>query len=292
MREILARRLSSTGPHVIELQTLLSKTGHYHGGVVGVFNADLEEAVKAFQSDNGLVDDGEVIYQGGVTWPKLVKAARQVPVGSYKRPPFATVLPQKMKSRGTYRGGWPRGAIVHFTAGRDGAEKTINGGIENGYTFWCIQRDGRLFTAHDADQWGYHAGSSKWPGLDGTVSDELLGIEINAAGRLTKLSDGRLQSWFKTIVPKDEARQVPGKRYPGELAGYYEKYTDPQESTLVNTLLWLKAQRPDQFSFDLVLGHDEVAPGRKNDPGGALSMTMPEFRAHLKSEWAKREGSK
>lgn len=211
-----------------------------------------------------------------------------------KQPPFATVLKQKMKSRGKYAEGYPKGAIVHFTAGRDGAEKTINGGIGNGYTFWCIQRDGRLFCAHDVDQWGYHAGESRWDKVKrpllGSVSDDLIGIEINAAGKVEKTASGRFVTWFKTFLTIDEVRFTPGK--DNQQRGFYEKYTPEQEHTLIETLMWLKDQNPQVFDFDYVLGHDEVAPKRKNDPGAALSMTMPEFRNYLKLEYAKRKTQK
>ena len=210
-------------------------------------------------------------------------------------PPFAKVLKQRMKVRGTYAKGWPRGAIVHFTAGRDGAEKTINGGIKDGYTYWCIQKDGALFCAHDADKWGYHAGASAWDKwiksihyfLSGSVSDDLIGIEINAAGKVTKIAPGRYQTWFKQIIGEASVRFTEGK--DNQERGYYEKYTPAQEHTLVETLMWLKEQAPDVFSFDFVLGHDEVAPKRKNDPGAALSMTMPQFRDFLRSEWLRRK---
>lgn len=210
-----------------------------------------------------------------------------------KCPPFAKKLAQKMRERGTYSKGWPKGAVVHFTAGRDGAEKTIRGGIKNGYTFWCIQRDGLLVCAHDADKWGYHAGESAWDKvikgiryfLSGSVSDDLIGIEINAAGRVTA-QGAKFKTWFNTLLEPSDVRYTPGK--DNQQKGFYHRFTEAQEKTLVETLFWLKDQNPNAFSFDYVLGHDEVSPKRKNDPGAALSRTMPEFREFLRKEYAKR----
>jgi len=51
---------------------------------------------------------------------------------------------------------------------------------------------------------------------------------------------------------------------------------------LFKLLRWLEYNGNGIFKLDFVLGHDEVAPSRKNDPGGSLSMTMPEFRKKLK----------
>lgn len=217
-----------------------------------------------------------------------------------RAPEFAKIMNQKMPVRGTYKMGWPLGAIVHFTAGRDGAEKTILGGIKNGYTYWCIQRDGTLVCAHSAEKWGWHAGESRWSHLAkklvGSVSDDLIGIEINAAGRVDPIKGkpGKFKTWFGTELDASEVRYSPGKA--NQMKGYYHVYTEAQEETLVKTLVWLKKQNPKVFDFDLVLGHDEVAGmrgigrWRKNDPGAALSMTMDEFRAKLKNEYAKLGG--
>lgn len=217
---------------------------------------------------------------------------------SKKHPPFAKVLTEKMKTKGKYAQGGPLGAVVHFTAGRDGAEKTIKGGIKNGYAYWCIQKDGLIVCAHPADEWGYHAGESKWTHpvykLVGSVSDDLIGIEINCAGRLTKKGE-KFFTWYNVEIPKENVRYTEGK--DNQLKGYYEKFTPQQEETLVQTLFWLKDNFP-MFSFDRTLGHDEVAGKnkygltfwRKNDPGAALSMTMPEFRELLKKRYAAEKG--
>jgi|GEM_PF-3833427 len=65
--------------------------------------------------------------------------------------------------------------------------------------------------------------------------------------------------------------------------GAYEKYTEKQETSLKKLLIWLYKNNSVGLSIDYVLGHDEVSPGRKQDPGGSLSKSMPDYRAHLKS---------
>lgn len=196
--------------------------------------------------------------------------------------PFAKIEQAEMKTRGRYSGGYPRGAVVHFTAGsRPGS---LDFGRKMGHAYLMIQEDGTILQAHPLDRWGYHCGESSWPGLGSGLSDQLVGIEIAAAGRLEKVSGG-YRSWFGTLIPEDQVRLSVSKQ--NIQAGAYQKYTLAQEASLTRLLLWLKSNNPDVFKLEYVLGHDEIAPKRKNDPGAALSLTMPEYRSFLASEWAK-----
>lgn len=231
-------------------------------------------------------------------------------------PPFAKVMKEKMRERGVYAKGSPLGLGMHFTAGHDGAEKTIIGGIKNGYTYWCTQRDGTLFCAHRANYWGYSFGSSGWVGsaakaikktLLGSVSDDLLGMEMNAAGKVKQLPNGKYRPWWneekylakmgKKPNPAQDLEREVVRFTPGvanQEKGWYHIYTDAQILTFIKTAMWLKLRNPTVFDFDYCLGHDEVAgpmsgvfkAWRKNDPGAALPWTMPVFREGLKKFYA------
>lgn len=219
----------------------------------------------------------------------------KVPVKGQKQDwiPFAKVVSPHMRTRGKYKAGYPVGAVVHFTAGSGYGPSTVDYGRNNGYAFLVIQKDGKLYQAHPVSEWGYHAGESAWKRglkpLVGGVSDDLIGIEIISAGRVTKIDENKFKTWFGTYLTRDQVRYTPGKE--NQCEGWYEKYTPEQEKTLLEVLLWMKAQAPDTFDLDLVLGHDEVAGPlgigrwRKNDPGAALSMTMSEFRKLLKKKY-------
>ncbi|HEY5895502.1 MAG TPA: N-acetylmuramoyl-L-alanine amidase [Chthoniobacterales bacterium] len=215
----------------------------------------------------------------------------------------------RMKTRGRYAGGFPRGAIVHFTAGGPNAVNTVEGGIGNGYCFFVIAPNGDVFQNFDLDEWGYHAGKSAYPRLGSGVSQFLVGVEVCNAGKLRQLDENTFRPWFndpeyyrknREAVPRGVPN--PARDYQRDLvrfverkdnceAGWYLRYSTEQEKSLEELLLWLKREEPDIFQFDFVLGHDEVSPGRKNDPGGALSRTMPEFRARLKALHAGNEDS-
>ncbi len=175
--------------------------------------------------------------------------------------PLARVVRPLMKTKGKYLGGYPKGAIVHFTAGRDEDEKSalgsLNWGRESGYCFLVIGPTGIVYQSHPIDEWGSHAGESYWPGLGSGVSSKLIGIEICCAGGL----DAKNTSWFGKTYPESEVRSVTEATF-GCPTGKYKKYTEAQEAALIQLLLWLKSNNPNAFNFELVLGHHE-ASGKK-----------------------------
>lgn len=206
--------------------------------------------------------------------------------------PFANQVENGMGYQGTYLNNYPRGAVVHYTAGRfkGGLRKAIDtmvGGKKNKFTFLVISEDGEVVQGFPLNKWGWHAGKSSHPSLPGSVSDELIGIEICNAGLLEKRGS-KYYSWYGLEIPEDQVRHVK-KNTENQRAGYYHKYTQAQEDALINLLLWLKRNNPKVFDLSLVLGHDEVSTGRKQDPGGSLSMTMPNFRKHLVKLWMEEQ---
>lgn len=198
--------------------------------------------------------------------------------------PFAEIRKPAMTTRGKYKNNYPAGAVVHFTAGRT-AESSLSYGTEVGFCFFVIAKDGKILQSFSLDSWGYHAGNSAWNGFSG-LNRHFVGIEIDCMGQLTYDKTAKVwKSWFGKAVQPANMRTVGRKEnmYPGT----YEIYTPQQEESLIQLLLWLKRNNPDVFSLDNVCGHDECATpaGRKNDPGGSLSMTMPALRKLLMSSY-------
>lgn len=203
------------------------------------------------------------------------------------RCPFAEVVDPPLPTKGRYPKGYPEGAVVHYTAGAYGLSE-LELARQVGFTYFLIDKDGGIHQGFPLDRWGSHAGVSSWPSLGpGNVSKRLVGIEVDCAGVVTPDGAGNFTSWWKSRIPREEVRIVYDEE--NRKAGAYHIYTKEQEESLTRLILWLKENNPEVFSLDLVLGHDEVSPGRKTDPGGSLSMTMPSYRQVLRHQWALSE---
>lgn len=205
--------------------------------------------------------------------------------------PFAVQAGVRLKTHGTYAGRWPKGAVVHYTAGNDAkgsALALVKRAAQDDFAYLCIDSDGTLIQGHPVSQWGYHAGKSAWSGYSGGLNDEAIGIEICSPGRLEKGKDGVLRTYYGATVKEEDARYVEEK-FHGCPTGWYKKFTPAQEATLARTLKWLKENDPSNvFRYENVVGHHECAGlkglgfWRKQDPGGSLSMSMDDLRAKLK----------
>lgn len=201
----------------------------------------------------------------------------------------------KVKTRGNYKtkSGYARGLVVHYTAGHysyeDSAERTLRSLARRGLGCLVMDRSGRIWKseAQDWNQVAYHAGSSHWLGKSG-ISRYCLGMEICNAGKL-RHHNGQYYPWWafrkkmfvrgSKPIPTIEVRIV--KNHDNVKVGAYHKYSPAQEKALVDFINMQLDINPE-FSLAWVVGHDEISPKRKSDPGGSLSMSMLQLRSILK----------
>ncbi len=186
-----------------------------------------------------------------------------------------------MRAAGNYQHGFPQGAVVHYSASRDDNDQQAydmaDWGKSQGYSYFTIAPSGLVIQSIPLNLWGSHAGKSFWPGLGSSVSSKLVGIEVVCAGLL----DNNNKAWFGKVYSPDQVRTVTKADYG--VSGKFKKYTKEQEIALFELLKWLHDNNPEVFNYDYVLGHMEVAPDRKTDPGGSLSVNMKTLRQALKS---------
>ncbi|MEW6755073.1 MAG: N-acetylmuramoyl-L-alanine amidase [Candidatus Latescibacterota bacterium] len=163
--------------------------------------------------------------------------------------------------------------LIHYTAGGDAAsaiewlcdpERQVSAHL-------VIGRDGRITQLLPFDVIGWHAGASRWGEREG-FNRYSLGIEIDNAGQLEE-RDGRCVSWFGRQYPPAEV--VWGVHRHQTRATPWHRFTATQ-LIRVEEVCGLLVR---EYSLHHILGHDEVAPGRKVDPGPAFP--LDELRARL-----------
>lgn len=192
-----------------------------------------------------------------------------------------------MKRGGTYSKQFPEGAIVHFTAGWQSQKPkdAISAAVKAGHRYFFIDETGQVWQQFDLSGYGAHAGESICPATKRTtVSKYYVGIEVACAGSLSDVDkDGQIDdTWFKQLnLP---SKTVNAGHYIGKfqnVKGVFQKFNELQEASLIELLIWLCEMG---MNPDLIWGHDEVAPKRKNDPGLSLSLKMDDFRILIKGK--------
>lgn len=166
--------------------------------------------------------------------------------------------------------------VMHYTAGADAASAiaTLTDPASRASAHLVIGRDGAITQLVPFNRVAWHAGRSRWPGPDGTMRTGLnrssIGIELDNAGRLTR-QRGRWRTWFgATVEPADviEASHRNGGAPTG-----WPVYPAAQISAAVAAARAICIR----YGIQEIVGHDDIAPGRKSDPGPAFPMDS--FRA-------------
>lgn len=151
--------------------------------------------------------------------------------------------------------------IVHYTAGQtlDGAVSWFMNPAARASAHFVVASDGSIVQMVPLDRRAWHAGESRWDGLK-SLNAHSIGIEIVNAGKLHRTSRGWV-TWAERVVPEDEVT-VATHKHESVATGWHE-YTAEQ----IDAVLELGVALHAAFGFKDVLGHDDIAPDRKKDPG-------------------------
>jgi len=163
--------------------------------------------------------------------------------------------------------------VIHYTAGSgvDSSIRTLTDSASSASAHLVIGRDGSITQLVPFDRVAWHAGRSKWAGYSG-LNQYSIGIELDNAGRLMR-SGGKWHAWFGREY--DAANVVEATHKNEEAPVGWHAYTSAQieAAHLVSQLLVRRYKLHD------VVGHDDIAPLRKSDPGPAFQIES--FRASV-----------
>jgi len=160
----------------------------------------------------------------------------------------------------------PRYLVLHYTAGRS-ARQSINwltSPHARASAHLVIGRDGQITQLVPFNREAWHAGRSEWNGLEG-MNHHSIGIELDNAGKLELTSAG-WRAWFGEIYPDEEVLEAVHK-HGTEPAGWHV-FPEEQLAAAIRAAIAIV----EKYDLLDVVGHDDISPGRKADPGPAFPM--------------------
>ena len=158
--------------------------------------------------------------------------------------------------------------VMHFTAGRSFSKSLNTLTTQKVSAHLLVGREGEIAQMVDFNYKAWHAGASSWKGFGG-INAYSIGIEMDNAGKLTKIGDSKWKTWFGKLIT-DEAdvyEDVYGK--------FWHSYTKKQLEKIWDITKLLH----EEYNFEEVLNHSDIAPARKTDAGPAFP--MKKLREHL-----------
>jgi len=165
----------------------------------------------------------------------------------------------------------PQYLVMHYTAGRSARSSVgwLTDRRSRASAHLVIARDGTVTQLVPFNKVAWHAGLSRWEGLVG-LNAHSIGIELDNAGPLA-LQAGIWRAWFGTEYPDAEVVEAVHKNET-EARGWHA-FREKQIAAAVAAAQAIVGK----YGLKDVVGHDDIAPDRKTDPGPAFP--MQNFRA-------------
>lgn len=160
----------------------------------------------------------------------------------------------------------PDTIVIHYTAGSsaESSVETLTSPDVKASAHLVIGRDGKITQLVPFDTIAWHAGQSAWGDRKG-LNKYSIGIELDNAGRLTK-SGSQYAAWFGRTYPEEEV--VHAVHRNEEEPSYWHRYSEAQITKTYDVCRMLI----DAYDIKTILGHEEISPGRKSDPGPAFPL--------------------
>jgi len=160
----------------------------------------------------------------------------------------------------------PDTVVVHYTASpsAESAIRTLCDPGRKASAHVVIDFDGSITQLVPFNIISWHAGKSRHEDRVG-LNKYSIGIEIVNAGKLVK-SGSNYVSWFGKKFPAEDV--FYGIHRNEEIAAYWHQYTQEQIATVEELCSLLIAE----YNMFHILGHEEISPGRKIDPGPAFPL--------------------
>ena len=161
----------------------------------------------------------------------------------------------------------PQYIVMHYTADTSAASTIswFQDPASQVSAHLLIGRDGTITQFVPFNNVAWHAGDSTWDGLV-CMNHYSIGIELVNAGRLGQSNNNWICLDNSQIIPPDEI--LVARHKDETFVSHWQIYPQVQISTAIEAGKALISA----YTIKNILGHDDVAPGRKFDPGPAFPM--------------------
>lgn len=172
----------------------------------------------------------------------------------------------------------PRFAVLHYTAGpsAEAAVERFSKSDSQVSAHFVVGEKGHIYQCAALDEAAWHAGESFWKPLKGSgrllglkgLNRFSFGIEMVNAGPLRRSQGGSFHTWWGRQVPPNDIVEVE----PGEPQSFNRRYWARYPEEQIGAVIELVTLLVHEFNLEDILGHSDIAPGRKQDPGPAFPM--------------------
>jgi len=160
----------------------------------------------------------------------------------------------------------PEYLIIHYTAGSsmNSSKEWFKQTVAKASAHLIIGIDGSIVQMVPFNKIAYHAGVSSWKGLK-SMNNYSIGIELDNPGKLKKVGS-KFIAWFSQDYPDDKVMEATHKHQTNP--AYWHIFSQVQLESCI---------RASQIIFNHyklldILGHEDISPNRKEDPGPAFPM--------------------
>ncbi len=167
---------------------------------------------------------------------------------------------------GMFAAGYPDTIVIHYTAGASyrSSVNWLKDKRAMASAHLVVGRKGEVVQLVPFNTIAWHAGRSQWNGRT-RLNNYSIGIEIANAGLLERRANGYYTS-YGTKVPDDQV--VLAQHKHGDVEQAWEAYSIEQLNMVEDLCLALM----EAYPIKEIVGHDDIAPHRKTDPGPAFPL--------------------
>lgn len=160
----------------------------------------------------------------------------------------------------------PHLIVTHYTAGAslDSSANWLRNPMAKASAHIIIGKNGDIIQLVPFNKKAWHAGKSKWKNKT-NINRYSIGIELDNAGKLSKHPDGYYTSFNKKL---QDSEIVLAKHKSGSHEEAWEIFTQKQIQSFTQVCQVIIQTYP----IEEIIGHDDIAPKRKTDPGPAFPL--------------------